>query len=218
MSREVVILSAARTPVGRYLGSLANIPATDLGALTIKEAVKRAGIDPSDVQEVIMGNVLQAGLGQNPARKATISSGLPEEIPAYTLNIVCGSGMKSVHQAASEIKAGDAEVVVAGGMENMSLAPYLVPKARTGYRMGDATLVDEMIKDGLWCSMYDIHMGITAENVAEKYGITREVQDEIALRSQQNAAKAIAEGKFKTEIVPVEIPQKKGDPEDLRHR
>jgi len=212
VSREVVILSAARTPVGRYLGSLANIPATDLGALTIKEAVKRAGIDPSDVQEVIMGNVLQAGLGQNPARKATISSGLPEEIPAYTLNIVCGSGMKSVHQAASEIKAGDAEVVVAGGMENMSLAPYLVPKARTGYRMGDATLVDEMIKDGLWCSMYDIHMGITAENVAEKYGITREVQDEIALRSQQNAAKAIAEGKFKTEIVPVEIPQKKGDP------
>jgi acetyl-CoA C-acetyltransferase len=183
-----------------------------LGAIVIKEAIKRAGIEANDVQEVIMGNVLQAGLGQNPARKAALLAGVPQDIPAWTLNIVCGSGMKPVHVAASAIKAGDAEVIVAGGMENMSAAPYLVPKARSGYRMGDGVLVDEMIKDGLWCAMEDIHMGITAENVAEMYGISRQTQDEIGYRSQQNAAKAIAEGKFKDEIVPVEIPQKKGDP------
>jgi acetyl-CoA C-acetyltransferase len=201
-----------RTPVGRYLGTLTDVPATQLGAIAIKEAVKRAGVDVNDVEEVVMGNVLQAGQGQNPARKASLLAGIPENIPAWTLNIVCGSGMKSVHVAANAIKAGDAEVIVAGGMENMSAAPYLVPKARSGYRMGDGVLVDEMIKDGLWCALNDIHMGITAENVAEKYDVSRETQDQIGFASQQNAGKAIAEGKFKEEIVPVEIPQKKGDP------
>ena len=212
MAREVVILSAARTPVGRYLGTLQDIPAPKLGAIAIAEAVKRAGIDGADVEEVIMGNVLSAGLGQNPARQAAIIAGLPEEVPAWTLGDVCGSGMKSVHEAARAIQAGDAECIVAGGMENMSAAPYLVPKARSGYRMGDGVLVDEMIKDGLWCAMDNIHMGVTAENVAEKYGITREVQDKIGYESQQKAAAAIAAGKFKEEIVPVVIPQKKGDP------
>jgi acetyl-CoA C-acetyltransferase len=212
VSREVVIISAVRTPVGRYLGSLTDIPATKLGSIAIAEAMKRAGVAPEEIEEVIMGNVLQAGLGQNPARQAALLAGIPEHIPAWTLNLVCASGMKSVHVAAQAIKAGDAELMVAGGMENMSAAPYLVPKARTGYRMGDSVLVDEMIKDGLWCAMNDIHMGITAENVAEQYGITREEQDEIGFRSQQRAAAAIAEGKFKEEIVPVEIPQRKGDP------
>jgi acetyl-CoA C-acetyltransferase len=212
LSREVVILSAARTPVGRYLGTLAAIPASKLGAIAIAEAVKRAGIDVTEVEEVIMGNVLQAGQGQNPARQASLLAGIPEDIPAWTLNIVCGSGMKTVHCAAQAIQIGDAEVMVAGGMENMSIAPYLVPQARQGYRMGDGVLQDEMILDGLQCAMNNYHMGLTAENVAEKYGITREVQDEIGYRSQVNAAAAIANGKFKTEIVPVEIPQRKGDP------
>lgn len=212
MSRDVVILSAARTPVGRYLGTLANTPAATLGAIVIAEVVKRAGIDVTDVQEVIMGNVLQAGQGQNPARQASIEAGIPEEVPAWTLNIVCGSSMKAVHSAAQAIKSGDADCIVAGGMENMSMAPYLVPKARQGYRMGDGALVDEMIKDGLWCAMGDTHMGITAENVAEKFGISREKQDQISYESQKKAGAAIAEGKFKEEIVPVSIPQKKGDP------
>jgi acetyl-CoA C-acetyltransferase len=212
LSRDVVILSAARTPVGRYLGTLADIPAWKLGAIAIAEAVKRAGIDPADVQEVMMGNVLTAGQGQNPARKAMLEAGLPQEIPAFTLNIVCGSGMKTVHQAANAIKAGDAEVIVAGGMENMSMAPYLVPNARKGYRMGDGVLQDEMILDGLQCAMGNTHMGITAENVAEKYGITREVQDQIGYDSQRKAGEAIKNGKFKAEIVPVVIPQRKGDP------
>lgn len=212
MSREVVILSAARTPVGRYLGSLTDVPAPKLGAIAIAEALKRAGVAPDEVQEVLMGNVLQAGLGQNPARQASLLAGIPEHVPAWTLNIVCASGMKTVHLASQMIKSGDADVVVAGGMENMSAAPYLVPKGRSGYRMGDGVLVDEMIKDGLQCAVNDIHMGITAENVAEKYGVTREKQDEIGYMSQQRAAKAIANGKFKAEIIPVEIPQKKGDP------
>ena len=212
MSQEIVILSAVRTPVGRYLGSLANVPATKLGSIVIAEALKRAGVDVAEVDEVIMGNVLQAGLGQNPARQASMLAGIPQETPAWTLNIVCGSGMKPVHLAAQMIKAGDADVVVAGGMENMSAAPYLIPKARSGYRMGDGTLVDEMIRDGLWCAFNDYHMGNTAENIAEKYGITRERQDEVAYQSQMRAAAAIAEGKFKEEIVPVEIPQKRGDP------
>jgi acetyl-CoA C-acetyltransferase len=212
LSREVVILSAARTPVGRYLGTLQDIPAFKLGAIVIAEAVKRAGIEGLDVEEVIMGNVLTAGMGQNPARQAAIAAGLPEDIPAWTLGHVCGSGMKTVHEAARAIQAGDAEVIVAGGMENMSIAPYLVPKARSGYRMGDGTLVDEMIKDGLWCAMDNIHMGTTAENVAEKYGITREMQDKIGYESQTKAVAAIQAGKFKAEIVPVIIPQKKGDP------
>lgn len=212
MSREVVILSACRTPVGRYLGSLTNIPAVKLGAIAIAEALKRAGVEPAEVDEVMMGNVLQAGLGQNPARQAAMLSGIPQEVPAWTINIVCGSGMKTVHAAASAIKAGDAEVVVAGGMENMSAAPYIIPKARSGYRMGDGVLVDGMIKDGLWDVFNNYHMGITAENIAEKYGITRERQDQTAYQSQMRAAAAIAAGKFKEEIVPVEIPQKKGDP------
>ncbi len=212
MSRDVVILSAARTPVGRYLGTLADIPAWKLGAIAIAEAVKRAGIDPADVQEVMMGNVLTAGQGQNPARKAMLEAGLPQEIPAFTLNIVCGSGMKTVHEAANAIKAGDAEVIVAGGMENMSMAPYLVPNARKGYRMGDGVLVDEMIVDGLQCAMGNIHMGITAENVAEKYCVSRETQDQIGYDSQRKAGEAIKNGKFKAEIVPVVIPQRKGDP------
>ena len=212
MSREVVILSAARTPVGRYLGTLAAIPASKLGAIAIAEAVKRAGIEASEVEEVIMGNVLQAGQGQNPARQASLAAGIPDDVPAWTLNFVCGSGMKTVHVAAQAIQNGDAEVMVAGGMENMSIAPYLVPQARKGYRMGDGVLQDEMILDGLQCAMNNFHMGLTAENVAEKYGITRETQDEIGYRSQVNAAAAIANGKFKTEIVPVVIPQRKGDP------
>lgn len=212
MSREVVILSAARTPVGRYLGTLADTPASQLGAIAITEALKRAGVDASEIEEVVMGNVLQAGQGQNPARKASLIAGVPENIHAWTLNMVCASGAKALHVAANTIKAGAAEVMVAGGMENMSMAPYLLAKARTGYRMGDGVLQDEMILDGLWCSTCDIHMGITAENVAEKYGISREVQDQIGYESQQKAAKAIADGKFKTEIVPVVIPQRKGDP------
>jgi acetyl-CoA C-acetyltransferase len=212
LSREVVILSAARTPVGRYLGALADIPANQLGAIAITEALKRAGVEPNQVEEVIMGNVLQAGQGQNPARQAALKAGIPEDIHAWSLNMVCASGAKSVHVAANAIKAGAAEVIVAGGMENMSKAPYLVPQARTGYRMGDGVLQDEMILDGLWCAMCDYHMGITAENVAEKYGITREMQDQIGYESQMKAVKAIEEGKFKAEIVPVVIPQKKGDP------
>jgi acetyl-CoA C-acetyltransferase len=212
LSREVVILSAARTPVGRYLGTLTDIPASQLGAIAMIEALKRAGVAASEIEEVIMGNVLQAGQGQNPARKASLLAGIPQDVHAWTLNMVCASGAKSVHVAANTIKAGAAEVMLAGGMENMSAAPYLVPKARTGYRMGDGVLQDEMIYDGLWCSTCDIHMGITAENVAEKYGITREVQDQIGYDSQQKAVKAIEAGKFKAEIVPVLIPQKKGDP------
>jgi acetyl-CoA C-acetyltransferase len=207
-----VILSAARTPVGRYLGTLADIPAWKLGSIVIAEAIKRAGVDAADVEEVIMGNVLTAGQGQNPARQAALAAGVPQEIPAWTLGHVCGSGMKAVHEAARAIQSGDAEVLVAGGMENMSIAPYLIPKARQGYRMGDGVLVDEMIKDGLECAIGQYLMGVTAENVAEKYGITRQMQDQIGYDSQRKAAAAIANGKFKTEIVPVVIPQRKGDP------
>ncbi|MBC7293658.1 MAG: acetyl-CoA C-acyltransferase, partial [Thermoleophilia bacterium] len=212
MDQDVVILSACRTAVGRFMGTLAETPAAKLGAIVVAEALKRAGVEAGQVDEVIMGNVLQAGQGQNPARQAALGAGLPEEVPAWTLNKVCGSGMKAVHSAAQAIKCGDAEVVVAGGMENMSLAPYLLPRARQGYRMGDGTLVDEMILDGLFCAFNSCHMGITAENVAERYGISREKQDQLAYESQKRAAAAIAAGKFKAEIVPVEIPQRKGDP------
>ncbi len=212
VSREAVILSACRTPVGRFLGSLAGVPATKLGAIAIAEALRRAGLEGGPVDEVIMGNVLQAGLGQNPARQAVLEAGLAPETPALTINKVCGSGLKAVNLAAQAVALGDADVVVAGGMENMSLAPYLLPKGRTGYRMGDGTLVDSMIKDGLWCAMTDVHMGITAENVAERYGITREMQDAFSAESQRRAGEAIATGKFQDEIVPVQIPQKKGDP------
>ncbi|NLE74337.1 MAG: acetyl-CoA C-acetyltransferase [Actinobacteria bacterium] len=210
MARETVILSACRTPVGRYLGTLTDVPAVQLGALVIREAIKRAGVDDDDVQEVIMGNVLTAGLGQNPARQAAIHAGLPQEIPAMTINKVCASSMRSVMLADQIIRSGDADVIVAGGMENMSAAPYLVPKARGGYRMGDGVLVDEMIKDGIWCAFGDYHMGITAENVAERFDVSREWQDEIGFRSQQLAKKAIDTGLFKEEIVPVEIKTRKG--------
>ncbi len=212
MSREAVIVSACRTPVGRFQGTLAEVPATRLGGIVIAEALRRAGVEGSDVDEVILGNVLQAGLGQNPARQAVLAAGLPQTTPALTINKVCGSGLKAVNLAAQAIATGDADVIVAGGMENMSLAPYLLPRARQGYRMGDGVLVDSMIKDGLWCAMTDVHMGITAENVAEKYAITREMQDAFSAESQRRAAAAIEGGLFRDEIVPVEIPQRKGDP------
>lgn len=210
--REAVIVSSVRTAVGKYLGTLTGISAPDLGALAIKEALQRAGVEASMVDEVIMGNVLQAGLGQNPARQALIKAGIPQEVPGWTLNVVCGSGLKAVGTAAQQIWSGEADIVVAGGMENMSAAPYLVEKARGGYRMGDGKLVDEMIRDGLWCAFNDVHMGITAENIAERYGITREDQDTLALSSQTKAIEAIDGGKFKDEIVSVTIPQRKKDP------
>jgi len=209
---EAVIVGSARTAVGSYGGSLASLSAADMGGLIIAEALRRAGVEPGQVDEVIMGNVVQAGLGQNPARQASVKAGIPVEIPAWTLNIVCGSGLKTVAMAAQMITAGEADIIVAGGTENMSAAPYLVPQARWGYRMGDAKLVDTMIKDGLWCAFGDVHMGITAENVAEKYGITREDQDIFSAGSQQKAIAAIDEGRFKEEIFPVQVPAKKGQP------
>lgn len=210
--KEAVIVSSVRAAVGKFDGSLKGTPAVDLGALVIREALKRSGVDGKLVDEVIMGNVLQAGLGQNPARQAAVKAGLPQEIPAWTLNLVCGSGLKAVGTAAQQVWAGDADIVVAGGMENMTLAPYLIDKARWGYRMGDGKMTDSMIKDGLWCAFNDVHMGITAENVAEKYGVTREDQDRFSQASQEKAVAAIDAGRFKDEIVPVVIPQKKGDP------
>lgn len=210
--REVVIASAVRTPIGSFAGSLKDVKATDLGALVISEAIKRAQIKPEDVDEVILGNVLQAGLGQNPARQSAIKAGLKHTIPSMTINKVCGSGLKAVNLAAQAIMLGDADVVIAGGMENMSQAPYILPKARWGYRMGHGALVDVMIQDGLWCAFDDTHMGITAENIAEQYGITREEQDKFAAISQQRVEKALAENRFQEEIVPVEVPQRKKDP------
>lgn len=210
--REVVIVSAVRTALGSFQGALSSIPAVDLGALVIKEALQRAGVQPEDVDEVIMGNVLQGGLGQNPARQAAIKAGLSHEIPAWTLNKVCGSGLKTVASAAQAILAGDADVIIAGGMENMSMAPYLLPQARTGYRMGDATMVDSLIHEGLWDAFYDIHMGVTAENIAEEFGFSRQAQDDYSLSSQQRAEAAIKAGRFEEEIVPVSIPQRKGEP------
>ncbi|AGK99099.1 acetyl-CoA C-acetyltransferase [Clostridium pasteurianum] len=210
--KEVVIASAVRTAVGSFGGSLKGVPAVDLGAAVIKEAVKRAGIKPEDVEEVVMGNVLQAGLGQNPARQSSIKAGLPVEVSSLTINKVCGSGLRAVSLARQMILSGDADIIVAGGMENMSRAPYLVNDARWGTKMGDTKLVDEMIVDGLWDAFNNYHMGITAENIAEKWNITREDQDKFALASQQKAEAAIKAGKFKDEIVPIEIPQRKGDP------
>lgn len=210
--KEVAIVSAVRTPVGSFLGTMAKISAVDLGALVIAESLKRINLDAGKVDEVIMGNVLQAGLGQNPARQASIKAGLPQEVPAVSVNKVCGSGLKTVTMAAQSILAGDAEIVVAGGMESMSLAPYLSVGSRSGIRMGHASLEDSMIKDGLWCAFTDVHMGMTAENIAEKYNISREEQDAYALNSQQKAAKALESGRFADEIVPVPIPQRKGDP------
>ena len=211
MSREVVICSAVRTPIGAFGGALAPCTAEQLGAVVIAEALKRANVPADKVDEVIMGHVLQASAGQNPARQAAIHAGLPIEVPALTVNKVCGSGLRTVAMAAQIIMAGDADIIVAGGMESMSNAPYALDKARTGYRMGDGTLTDLMIKDGLWCAFNNYHMGITAENVAEQYGITREAQDAFALRSQQKAVAAIDKGDFKEEIVPVVIKGKKGD-------
>ena len=212
MAKEIVIASACRTAIGSFGGTLKNTPAVELGATVIKEAVNRAGLKPEQVDEVIFGNVLQAGLGQNPARQAALKAGLPETSTAFTVNIVCGSGLKSVALAAGLIQAGDADIIVAGGMENMSLAPYAMPAARWGARMFNTNMVDIMVNDGLWDAFNNYHMGITAENVAEQWGLTREMQDEFALASQQKAEAAIKGGKFKDEIVPVMIPQKKGDP------
>lgn len=212
MSREVVIVSAVRTAVGSFQGALADISAPQLGSTVIQEALKRANLVDSQVDEVIMGNVLQAGLGQNPARQAWLKAGYSQFVPAMTINKVCGSGLKSVMLAAQSVSLGDADIVVAGGMENMTQAPYLLPGARSGLRLGDSTMVDSMIRDGLWCAMCDIHMGITAENIAEHHRVTRAEQDEFAAWSQLKAEQAIASGRFKDEIVPVAIPQRKGDP------
>jgi len=212
MSQEIVIVSAVRTAVGSFQGSLKDVPATQLGAIVIKEAIGRAGIQPEQVSEVIMGNVLQAGLGQNPARQASIHAGLPETVPAMTINKVCGSGLKSIQLAYQAIYAGDADIVVAGGMENMSRAPYLMENARSGFRMGDQKVVDSMLVDGLTCAFNDYHMGVTAENLCDRYDITREEQDQFAARSQARATAAVESGRFDDEIVPVEIPQRKGDP------
>jgi acetyl-CoA C-acetyltransferase len=209
--KEVVIVSAVRTAIGNFNGALASVAAADLGALTIKAAVEKTGIAADTIDEVIFGNVLQAGLGQNPARQAAIKAGLPYEVPAYTVNKVCGSGLKTVNLAARSIMTGDADIVVAGGMENMSQAPYVLDsKARWGLRMGNAKLTDIMINDGLWCAFNDYHMGITAENVAAQFHISREAQDELAAQSQAKALKAIETGLFKTEICPVSIESRKG--------
>jgi len=207
-----VIVSAVRTPIGKFLGSLQSVPAPRLGATVVAEAMRRAGIKPEDVNEVIMGNVVGAGLGQNPARQASIFGGVPDSVPALTINKVCGSGLKAVVLGAQAIKCGDAEVVVAGGMESMSNAPYLMKNARNGFRMGNQTVLDAMIHDGLWDAYNDYHMGMTGEVVAERWKVTREDQDRWALDSHKKAIAAIDAGAFKREIVPVEIPSRKGDP------
>jgi acetyl-CoA C-acetyltransferase len=208
---QAVIVSAVRTPVGAFGGYFKDVPAPELGTHAIKAALERARVAPEDVEEVLLGCVLQAGLGQNAARQAAIGAGLPVEVPATTINMLCGSGLKSVTLAAQMIRAGDADVIVAGGMENMTRAPYLVPTGRFGARMGDATMIDSMTHDGLMDAFEHVHMGITAENVAEEYGITREEQDEFAAKSQQKAERAIEQGIFKEEIVPIEVPGKKGE-------
>jgi len=209
---DIVIVSAARTGVGKFGGSLAKTSAPELGAIVIKEVLARAGLDPAQVGEVIMGQVLAAGSGQNPARQALMKAGLPKEIPGLTINAVCGSGLKAVMLAAQAVAWGDSEIVVAGGQENMSAAPHLLMGSRDGQRMGDWKMIDSMIVDGLWDVYNQYHMGVTAENVAKQYGIDRAAQDALALASQQKAAAAQEAGKFKDEIVPVSIPQKKGDP------
>ena len=208
--KEAVIISAVRTPVGKFLGSLKGFSAPQLGSIVVRESVKRAGVKPEDVDEVIMGCVIQAGLGQNPARQAALNGGLPNTVSAVTVNKVCGSGLKAVMMAAQGVQLGDVDIVVAGGMESMSNAPYLIPKAREGYRLGNGELVDSMINDGLWCAFENYHMGCTGEVVAEEYRIGRAEQDEFATNSHRKAAAAIKAGRFKDEIVPVEIPQKKG--------
>jgi acetyl-CoA C-acetyltransferase len=207
---EAVIVSAVRTPVGAFAGDFRDVPATELGAHAVRAALERAGISGDEVEEVVLGCVLQAGLGQNPARQSAIAAGIPKEVPATTINMLCGSGLKSVAIASQMIRAGDADVVVAGGMENMTRAPYLVPAARLGARTGDADVVDSMVHDGLWDAFNDIHMGVTAENLADQYGIGRDEQDEFAADSQQKAERAVADGVFKDEIVPVAVPVKGG--------
>ena len=206
---DVVIISACRTPVGKFQGSLSDLSATQLGAIVVRETTKRAKLDPKQIDECIMGNVISAGLGQNPARQAALFGGLSPEVSAMTVNKVCGSGLKSVALAAQAIQTGNSSVVVAGGMESMSNAPYLLPQARKGYRLGNAQIIDSMVNDGLWDIYNDYHMGITGENVAEKYGITREEQDQFALNSHRKAVSAIKECHFKSQIVPVELPAKK---------
>lgn len=210
--KEVVIVSAVRTPIGSFGGAMGQLTGAELGAIVIKEAMKRAGINGEQVEEVIMGNVLSAGMGQNPARQAAMKAGVPQEVPAWTVSKVCGSGLKAVVCATQAILSGDADVIVAGGMESMTAASYALPKARNGYRMGNDTLVDTLIVDGLTDAFHDIHMGITAENIAEQFEISRGDQDALALRSQNRAEAAIKSGTFTTEIVPVEIPQRKGSP------
>ena len=210
--QDVVIVAATRTAIGAFQGSLAEIPAPELGALVIRRLLEQTRLDPAQVDEVILGQVLTAGAGQNTARQAALKAGLPHEVPALTLNKVCGSGLKALHLAAQAIRCGDAEVVIAGGMENMSQAPYVLPKARTGLRMGHAQLQDSMILDGLWDAFNDYHMGITAENLVEQYGLSREAQDAFAAASQQKALAAIEAGRFDAEITPVSIPQRKGEP------
>jgi acetyl-CoA C-acetyltransferase len=207
---DVFILSAARTPIGKFGGGLSTVPATELGATAIRAAVERSGIAPEKVDEAIMGQVIQAGAGQAPARQAALKGGLPEGVSATTINKVCGSGMKAVMLGAASIRAGDADVIVAGGMENMNLGPYLLPGARAGYRLGNQTVVDSTVRDGLWCATCDVHMGMHAERVAKKHDVTRQSQDEFALRSHQRALAAIDEGRFRDEIVPVTVQSKKG--------
>jgi len=210
--REIVIASAVRTPIGSFGGMFKNVSAVQLGTVVAKEALKRANVKPEMVDEVIFGNVLQAGLGQNVARQVSVHAGIPIEVPSFTINKVCGSGLKAVALAAQAILAGEAEIVLAGGTENMSQAPYLLKSARWGQRMGNAQIEDYMVQDGLWDVFNDYHMGITAENIVEKYGLTREEQDQLALESQNKAEEAVKSGRFKDEIVAVEIPQRKGDP------
>ncbi|WP_440467338.1 acetyl-CoA C-acetyltransferase [Pseudomonas sp. YH-1] len=210
--QEVVIVAATRTAIGSFQGSLSALPAHELGAAVIRTLLQQTGLDPARVDEVILGQTLTAGAGQNPARQASIAAGLPNSVPAMTVNKVCGSGLKALHLAAQAIRCGDADVVIAGGQESMSLAPYVMPGARTGLRMGHAKLIDSMIQDGLWDAFNDYHMGITAENLVEKYGISREDQDAFAADSQHKASAAIEAGRFKAEITVIEIPQRKGEP------
>ncbi len=210
--QDVVIVAATRTAVGSFQGALAHIPAVELGAAVIRQLLAQTGLDPALVDEVILGQVLTAGAGQNPARQAAIRAGLPHAVPAMTLNKVCGSGLKALHLATQAIRCGDAEVIIAGGQENMSLANYVIPGARTGLRMGPSSVIDTMISDGLWDAFNDYHMGITAENLVDKYAISREQQDAFAAASQQKASAAIESGRFVDEITPIQIPQRKGEP------
>src|SRR6202453_1808039 len=214
---KAVILSAVRTPIGKFMGGLSPLSAPELGAKVVAEAVRRAGIEPGQVDEAIMGNVVQAGLGQNPARQAALRGGLDPRVAAMTINKVCGSGLKAVALAAQAVQLGESEVVVAGGREGMTNAPYLLPQARSGYRLGDGKLIDSMIHDGLWDSYENFHMGMTGELVAEKYGISREEQDRFAFESHQKAIRARKSCFFEAQILPIEVPQKKGEPVVIKY-